>query len=123
MNDPQTPSPPPSQVHMLDRPGSKIFFSFICFIAPVPLAIVITDFLLRFQGDIAENAINPLYFIKQAISGGGFGSIWPLLLALLPPMLILLILFRDVKSRLIMLTLLMVAALLEFTGLASLSTI
>jgi hypothetical protein len=129
MSDPQMPSsapptpPPASKVHMLDKPGSKIFFSFISFIAPVPLAIVITDFWLRFQGEIPENAINPMYFIKQAISGGGFGSIWPLLLALVPPVLILLILFRDVKSRLIMLALLMVAALLEFTGIASLSPI
>lgn len=124
MSDPQTPPPPPpAKTHLLDRPGSKILFSLFAFLAPVPLAIVIVDFWLRSKGGVAANEINPMYFIKQAMAAAEFGTAWPLLLALAPSALMLLILFRGAKARLIMLALLLTAALLEFVGLAQLSPI
>lgn len=122
MSEPQTPPPQkPAETQLLENRFSKLFFSFMAFVAPVPMAIVITDFWLRFQGEVPANQINALYFIKQGMSGGGFGTVWPLLLAVVPSALILAIMFRDVKARVIMSALLLTAALIEFIILSQMS--
>lgn len=123
MSDPKTPSSTPQKPAFLDKLGSKIIFSLICFLSPAPLAIIIADCWLRYQGKLPETAINPIYFIKQGMTSLEFAVAWPMLVAMLPAALILMILFRDAKSRVIMLALLLVASLLSFTCLASLSTI
>jgi hypothetical protein len=124
MSETQTPPPTPRREgQAIDTLGTKVFFSLMCFLSPVPVAIVIVDFWLRYQGQTPENAINPVYFIKQGMTNLQFAHLWPLLLAMLPSVLVLLLVFRDAKSRVIMLTLLMVAALLAFTTLAQLSSI
>lgn len=120
---PQPAAQPSRERHMLDTLASKVFFSVVCFLAPTPLAIVIADFWLRSKGDIPENLINPVYFIRQALTSGNLAGTWPLWAAVLPPALILFIIFRDIKSRVIMLALLLVAALLQFVALVQFSAI
>ncbi len=126
-NTPQQPSPfaqpAPRERHMLDTFASKVFFSAVCFLSPAALAIVVADFWLRSKGDTPENLINPLYFIRQGMTGGNIATAWPLLLSVLPGALILFIIFREIKARLIMLALLLVAALMELVALAQLSAI
>ncbi|MEZ0261039.1 MAG: hypothetical protein ACAH80_08515 [Alphaproteobacteria bacterium] len=120
---PQTPQQPAREVEVLDTLAAKILFSFICFISPAPLAIVLVDFWLRFQGKLPEHLINPIFSIKQGVTGTQFATIWPLLVSILPAAVILMIIFHDVRARVIMLALLLVASLLQFTALAQFSSI
>lgn len=87
------------QKKQLENTAVKSLFAFIGLAAPIPMLLTLINLWLKYIAPPGMNSNDPFTVFRQIIGQGGEAPIWLVPLALLPPFVLLMVLFRSGPGR------------------------